>query len=1226
MADKIVANRSYVDNFSVKEFAENDLMGKYFGEEEVSDRTVGMLGYTTELLSHISEDAFNMGSVLFRESFPNRAEIPESIYSHAAIFQINDVFSKASACRFILVMDESAIIENMELAYNVDADGQLAGNNGIYRFYIDKDTLITVEDKDYCIDYDVQLNIIKRVTEGDIEYLFTGRYLMPEYTGGNITTNIYKNSISDLADPYVKIRRSKDGYVAIEISCHQCYREVVEEEIVSNSIVNYSTITVPYQGQLAGFDVLYQTPDSNEWQQLDTKIIYSQATEKPFCYYQMTDDDTFKLSFNSQDQYFTPKFNSKLRIILYMTEGADGDFDVYNGTNIVITPYTENYPYAKAFLTAAKPLGASQGGRDQGTLESLQEITVENYRTATALTTENDLQEFFNNYKNYYGNADILFLKKRNDIFERVYSAFILMRNGTNYIYNTNTLKMHINIDDMVNPEKNVYMLEPGFLFTANENDGYARLLRDEDKSLLYFQDYKEAYEVYQTLSDEEFDEYIKENPGAKHIRYIDNYSDYSLVPDYLKRAASFASFKTRNNLDDKRTVFDMTDDDIKVYDDYTQLKFLLMNPFLIYFRKNPNVVSTYMTYVQNHALLDFTAINDEMFVQFIGYTLHVEREFEKEKRYKIYTDLVPNITLSEENPIITPEYDEYGQMIGYIFNDKFGVENNSLRVIVEIMDGNKSVCFTELYPTMIVDDNSNAFRFENYIYTDDHISSDTKLRILKDEIFRFYEKYTDTDLNKTYNVGDYFKVDEHDNTIYHLYNADDELIASDIDVTLVTKYHHRKVLRIYRNVWNTSSSSDMIVPMSDCTVKVHTLFNKEYSEFDSKLVNVDRTDNKFAEADDDYNSSYDFYVWTNEYTTGTYPIDFLKALNSVRTYLTFDDYTLEYVTELEDEVVENTDRWYVTSRFYDEETEIDFIEEDYFKSLEYGSYNLYDANGAIKETGLPISLVIRLYKEGKIYKLKDENENIYTVTKNVITGEFYRRTATENPNYTHFDFLGNRLDTDITPEQMEIIKENGPYIDTEFVYDINDVNLNTVSFIRANLCKRYDYLTYFMNSFSAQYDFLVDIIKTRLRNETNMDIKFYNTYGRSNRSIIGENGEHLDTVNVCMEFDMWFVTGTDMDSSLPQVKEFIKVNVELLNNLGLNNVYISNLMRKIENTFSFVDHIRFKSINKYDSYYQTIKADFLDLNDLTVIERRDYVPELIVVDVDDITINEYYV
>lgn len=105
----------------------------------------------------------------------------------------------------------------------------------------------------------------------------------------------------------------------------------------------------------------------------------------------------------------------------------------------------------------------------------------------------------------------------------------------------------------------------------------------------------------------------------------------------------------------------------------------------------------------------------------------------------------------------------------------------------------------------------------------------------------------------------------------------------------------------------------------------------------------------------------------------------------------------------------------------------------------------------------------------------------------------------------------------------------------------------------------------------------------------------------------------------------MWFTAGTDLLEAVPQVKEYIKNEIETVNNKGTNSLYISNLMRKVENHFAFVDHIRFKSINGYDSKYQAVKNKVPDINDLSVQERRFFVPELLVSDVDDIVITEYY-
>ena len=91
--ENIEIKRSYIDNYAIKEFVKDNLVSKYFPDIDVSLRSVGTLGLVTEMVSNIAEDSFNATSVLFREGFPNRAEIPESIYSHAAIFQLSSLAS-----------------------------------------------------------------------------------------------------------------------------------------------------------------------------------------------------------------------------------------------------------------------------------------------------------------------------------------------------------------------------------------------------------------------------------------------------------------------------------------------------------------------------------------------------------------------------------------------------------------------------------------------------------------------------------------------------------------------------------------------------------------------------------------------------------------------------------------------------------------------------------------------------------------------------------------------------------------------------------------------------------------------------------------------------------------------------------------------------------------------------------------------------------------------------
>ena len=188
------------------------------------------------------------------------------------------------------------------------------------------------------------------------------------------------------------------------------------------------------------------------------------------------------------------------------------------------------------------------------------------------------------------------------------------------------------------------------------------------------------------------------------------------------------------------------------------------------------------------------------------------------------------------------------------------------------------------------------------------------------------------------------------------------------------------------------------------------------------------------------------------------------------------------------------------------------------------------------------------------------------------------------------------------------------------------ETTMTNINLLRAQTAKDEDMFNRFIDIFYTTYIFLDSIKSENLRNETGIDIKFYKTYGQSKNIYIGENEEELDTVNLKLDFDIWYLSGTDIYTATPQVKQFIKSEVEKMNTNGTNNLYISNLMRKIEINFPFVNHIRFRTINNYDSTYQTVKNKVSDIEDLSVNERRFYVPEMLTIDLEDIVITEYFV
>lgn len=444
--ETIVVERDYTDNFSVKQTAIDKLSEKYFGDIDIAGRNVGLLGFTLEHIANITEDAFNTTSILMREAFPNKAQIPESIYSHAAIFQLNDIFSTCGSCSFVMILQESEVIE-----YSVKENGKL-------HFYLDKNTVINVESIPFTLDYDIRIDGQKKQLSGsDEEYNFSAQYIIDS-----------KNSISSINDPYLKIRRTSNGFLLLQFTAHQVERTELTDNIINNTKINFPVLEFEFEGKLAGFDIFYKAPTDTSYTQLEKLVMFSLPIKQPFCYYRLKDENTLKIIFSSRDGYFQPEFNSEIKIVMYTTLAKDGEFDVYNGSNIEFTMNGEKYEYNESLTLVAKPVSACSGSRESLSLEGLQALTVESFSNATELSTENDIQTYFYNYKYRYGN-EIFVIKRRDDITERLFSAFLLMKNS-DYIYPTNTLQLQIDQDEFDSEENgNRFSLDAGHVFVYRE-------------------------------------------------------------------------------------------------------------------------------------------------------------------------------------------------------------------------------------------------------------------------------------------------------------------------------------------------------------------------------------------------------------------------------------------------------------------------------------------------------------------------------------------------------------------------------------------------------------------------------------------------------------------------------------------------------------------------------------------------------------------------------------
>lgn len=160
------------------------------------------------------------------------------------------------------------------------------------------------------------------------------------------------------------------------------------------------------------------------------------------------------------------------------------------------------------------------------------------------------------------------------------------------------------------------------------------------------------------------------------------------------------------------------------------------------------------------------------------------------------------------------------------------------------------------------------------------------------------------------------------------------------------------------------------------------------------------------------------------------------------------------------------------------------------------------------------------------------------------------------------------------------------------------------------------------LNSIISQHNFLISSMKDITANFT-INIKFYNTYGRSRLFYIGAENKKtkslLNTVHCRINLKIKFFDGVIVENYLQSIKIYIKKYLEGLNMIedGSNRLHISVLIQKLHNDFDCIELIIFEGFNGYDSKIQSVQLESL----LTTLVNPNTVPEFLTIKEDDITI-----
>lgn len=410
--------RNYTSNFDVKEFIHNVLIPKAFPTIEVNKLNLGFTGIVSEYIGDLTEDSAASAALMLNESFITKAVLPSSIYGHGAIFDKSYTFAIPSQCTFALQIYIDDILSYSEAT----------NNTGVYRYKIDKDTKITLGKNIYKLDYDI--------------------FIDHELRNGNRIYKVYYNSdndinsLSNLSSKYINYQVSGNKWLILFVTVKEFDRKVITKKITDNKVTTNSDIELTWTNQIAGIDVIYISPKGNR-SVLILKQLYTNPSVDPFAWYFFTDDNKLSLTFNSDEGYWTPEFNSKIEAIVYTCNGASSNFTEYTrNESVPVTRTGDRFNYNSKTKMVALCWSSSSGGTDRGTIENLRNDILLAYNSANALTTEQDINLWFNNYAKLAGIRSTFF-KRRDDPSGKLFSQFISITKDSE-LFSTNTLSIQV--------------------------------------------------------------------------------------------------------------------------------------------------------------------------------------------------------------------------------------------------------------------------------------------------------------------------------------------------------------------------------------------------------------------------------------------------------------------------------------------------------------------------------------------------------------------------------------------------------------------------------------------------------------------------------------------------------------------------------------------------------------------------------------------------------------
>lgn len=385
MAKKLIDHKDILNDLV------NVVAPKYFPDNTLDNSRVSIMGYLTEAMASSIEDTVTLEQRRAADYCPELSNSAIHVRQTAKIRSVGVDYAKpGKAFAIIGVLKEDILTKGTRYSANE------------IQFVIDRRSTIIHNGIMFSLEDDIIIRAVQRPS---------GYVYAANYSGEYATYESYIQMFEQEND-------QGQAMVSMLVQIYQ-FNYNIREQIVTDDIqFMYDGIPFDYENKLAGFDVYYKNSTSDIYTKVD-KIHYL-TTETTNAIYYNDDDDQIIFILNN------PKLNigtnAMLKVEIRETLGVDGMVTIGNGNTTFSLHRDGHYNYTGVNIII-EMLSDTFDATDGDSLEDIKHRLIDAKTRRDNITTEHDI-------KSYIGDIDanIQIIKKRNDIEDRRYYMYTLLR------------------------------------------------------------------------------------------------------------------------------------------------------------------------------------------------------------------------------------------------------------------------------------------------------------------------------------------------------------------------------------------------------------------------------------------------------------------------------------------------------------------------------------------------------------------------------------------------------------------------------------------------------------------------------------------------------------------------------------------------------------------------------------------------------------------------------